>query len=63
MLRRTCIINGHIILTGRPVSADLADRLSDAQGRGLARAGEDALVGTVIGIYDVIRFSYLGHPI
>lgn len=55
------IINGQIILTGRPVSPDLADRISDAQGRGLARAGEDALVGTVTGIYDVLRFSYLGY--
>lgn len=55
------IITGRIILTGRPVSPDLADRISDAQGRGLARAGEDALVGTVTGIYDVLRFSYLGY--
>lgn len=55
------IINGQIILAGRPVSPDLADRISDAQGRGLARAGEDALVGTVTGIYDVLRFSYLGN--
>lgn len=55
------ILNGQTILTGRPVSPDLADRISDAQGRGLARAGEDALVGTVTGIYDVLRFSYLGY--
>ncbi|MEM9393745.1 MAG: phage minor head protein [Pseudomonadota bacterium] len=55
------IINGKIILTGRPVSPDLADRISDAQGRGLVRAGEDALVGTVTGIYGVFRFSYLGY--
>ena len=55
------IINGQIILIGRPVSPDLADRILDAQGRGLARAGEDALVGTVSGIYDVFRFSYLGY--
>ena len=55
------IINGQIILTGRPVSSDLADRISDAQGSGLVRAGEDALVGTVTGIYDVLRFSYLGY--
>jgi len=55
------IINGQIILIGRPVSPDLADRLSDAQGRGLLRAGEDALVGTVTGLYDVLRFSYLGY--
>ena len=55
------IITGRIILKGRPVSPDLADRISDAQGRGLARAGEDALVGTVTGIYDVLRFSYLGY--
>lgn len=55
------IIDGQIILTGRPLSPDLADRISDAQGRGLARAGEDALVGTVTGIFDVLRFSYLGY--
>ncbi|SMX31976.1 phage minor head protein [Actibacterium lipolyticum] len=55
------ILNGQTILTGRPVSPDLADRISDAQGRGLARAGEDALVSTVTGIYDVLRFSYLGY--
>lgn len=55
------IINGQIILTGRPVSPDLADRISDAQGRGLARAGEDALVATVTGLYGVLRFSYLGY--
>lgn len=55
------VINGQIILTGRPVSPDLADRISDAQSRGLARAGEDALVGTVTGTYDVLRFSYLGY--
>ncbi|MHA7852316.1 phage minor head protein [Roseovarius sp.] len=55
------IVNGQIILTGRPVSPDLADRILDAQGRGLARAGEDALVGTVTSIYDVLRFSYLGY--
>ena len=55
------IVNGRIILTGRLVSPDLTDRISDAQGRGLARAGEDALVGTVTGIYDVLRFSYLGY--
>lgn len=55
------IVNGQIILTGRPVPPDLADRISDAQGRGLMRAGEDALVGTVTGIYDVLRFSYLGY--
>lgn len=55
------IINDQIILTGRPVSQDLADRISDAQGRGLVRAGEDALVGTVTGIYDVLRFSFLGY--
>jgi len=55
------IINGQIILTGRPVSPDLAARISDAQGRGLARAGEDSLVGTVTGLYDALRFSYLGY--
>ncbi|WP_227272225.1 phage minor head protein [Roseobacter weihaiensis] len=55
------IINGQIVLTTRPVSPELADRISDAQGRGLARAGGDALVGTVTGIYDVLRFSYLGY--
>jgi len=55
------VINGQIILTGRPVSPDLAARISDAQGRGLARAGEDALVGTVTGLYGVLRFSYLGY--
>lgn len=43
------------------MSPDLADRISVAQGRGLARAGEDALVGTVTGIYNVLRFSYLGY--
>ncbi|GGX60893.1 hypothetical protein GCM10007385_32700 [Tateyamaria omphalii] len=55
------IVNGQIILTGPPVSPDLADRISEAQGRGLARAGEDALVGTVTGLYDLLRFSYLGY--
>lgn len=43
------------------MSPNLADRISDAQARGLARAGEGALVGTVTGIYDVFRFSYLGY--
>ncbi len=55
------ILNGQVILTGRPVSPDLADRISDARGAGLARAAEDALVGTVTGVYDVLRFSYLGY--
>ncbi|MBW7861503.1 MAG: hypothetical protein H3C33_10430 [Rhodocyclaceae bacterium] len=55
------VINGQIILTGRPVPSELADRISDARGRGLARAGEDALVGTFTGAYDVLRFSYLGY--
>lgn len=55
------VINGQIILTGRPVPPELADRISDARGRGLARAGEDALVGTFTGAYDVLRFSYLGY--
>jgi len=40
---------------------DLADRISDARGQGLARASEDALVGTVTGAYDLLRFSYLGY--
>lgn len=55
------IVNGQIILTGRPVSSDLADRISEAQGAGLARAGEDALVGAVTATYDLLRFSYLGY--
>lgn len=55
------ILNGQVILTGRPVSPDLADRISDARSEGLARAAEDALVGTVTGAYDVLRFSYLGY--
>ncbi len=55
------IVNGQIILTGRPVSPDLADRISEAQGAGLARAGEDALVGAVTATYDLLRFSYLGY--
>lgn len=55
------ILNGEVILISLPVPADLADRISDARGEGLARAAEDALVGTVTGAYDVLRFSYLGY--
>lgn len=55
------VLNGTTILTGRSVSPDLADRIGDARSRGLAQAGEDALVGTVTATYDLLRFSYLGY--
>jgi hypothetical protein len=55
------VLNGMTILTGRSVPPDLADRIADARSRGLAQAGEDALVGTVTATYDLLRFSYLGY--
>lgn len=55
------VLNGTTILTGRTVPPDLADRIADARSRGLAQAGEDALVGTVTAAYDLLRFSYLGY--
>ena len=55
------VLNGTTILTGRNVPPDLAVRIADARSRGLAQAGEDALVGTVTAAYDLLRFSYLGY--
>lgn len=55
------IIDGRIILTGRTVPPGLANRISDARGRGLMRAGQDGLAGPVTGAYGLLRFSYLGY--
>lgn len=55
------MLNGTTILTGRTVPPDLAERIADARSRGLTKAGEDALVGTVTAAYDLLRFSYLGY--
>jgi SPP1 gp7 family putative phage head morphogenesis protein len=55
------IVDGTILLTDTPASADLNDRIARAQGDGLADAAADAAFGGATSLYNLVRFSWLGY--
>lgn len=58
---KPAILDGAILLTEVTLSEGLSDRITEAQGAGLADAAADAAAGGVRSLYSVVRFSWLGY--